>query len=288
MGNAFDLQFRKGAEKVRCQDAELETLRKKIFMERLGGKMEWREINVLSLEPATFSNGDKGATSWIHVDVRQYAPVYLASRFYAMSQASADGIPLARIALQENRLSLLACGGINPATLARNAENDKRIPINLLSISEKGIDFIKGWEKCNLNPYNDKRNFCTIGWGHFIAPEKCESLGQDPVFKPFSNGILQDKADRLLMEDIQFHEKIIKKLAQVPMLQQEYDALVSLIFNAGSFQKCPKLLSKLNTKDYNGCCDEFEDITNNGDKGLIKRRNAEIRIFRHNIYDHSH
>ena len=72
------------------------------------------------------------------------------------------------------------------------------------------------------------------------------------------------------------------------MYQHEYDALASLIFNTGSFSTCPKLLAKLNTKDYSGCCDEFADITNGGDKGLVKRRKAEMKMFRNNVYDSSH
>lgn len=75
---------------------------------------------------------------------------------------------------------------------------------------------------------------------------------------------------------------------QVPLYQQEYDALVSLAFNTGGFSKFPKLLSKLNTKDYSGCCDEFADITNKGTKGLALRRKAEMNIFRNKVYDSTH
>jgi GH24 family phage-related lysozyme (muramidase) len=77
-------------------------------------------------------------------------------------------------------------------------------------------------------------------------------------------------------------------LVQVPMFQHEYDALVSLIFNMGSFKKCPKLLSKLNTKDCSGCCSEFADITNGGTAGLVTRRKAEMDIFTNSVYHSKH
>lgn len=284
MGNAFDLQFRKGDSKIRCQDKEIEFLRQEIFVKRLGAKMDWKEINVLSLEPARQSNGKPGATAWIHMDVRQFEGDYLISRYYATNQGAADGSPLFKIAFLEKRLPLLACGGINPSTQT----NENRRDMTSLSISDKGIEFIKGWEKCKLTLYNDKRNHCTIGWGHLVSSQRCEDIKDKSITEPYEKGISQKSADELFAEDIEVHEKIVKKHVQVPMLQNEYDALVSLIFNIGRFEKCPKLLSKLNTKDYAGCCDEFSDITNDNDEGLAKRRMAEINMFRHNVYNHSH
>ena len=82
--------------------------------------------------------------------------------------------------------------------------------------------------------------------------------------------------------------EVIKESVSVPLYQQEFDALVSLAFNTGGISKFPKLMSKLNTKDYSGACDEFADITNHGTSGLVKRRNAEIKMFRNNVYDSTH
>ena len=75
---------------------------------------------------------------------------------------------------------------------------------------------------------------------------------------------------------------------QVPLHQHEFDALMSLAFNTGGLTKFKKMLAKLNTGNYSGCCDEFADITNGGDKGLTDRRKAEMKIFRNNIYDAKH
>jgi GH24 family phage-related lysozyme (muramidase) len=80
----------------------------------------------------------------------------------------------------------------------------------------------------------------------------------------------------------------VRKYIHVPVYQQEFDALVSLAFNAGSFRKFPNLVSRINTADYSGGCNEFADITNGGTSGLVKRRQAEMKMFRNNIYDSSH
>jgi GH24 family phage-related lysozyme (muramidase) len=316
MGNALDLQFTKGNSTTRCQGTDIEDLRSDIFVKRLGAQLSWPDDNRLSLETAA-----QGATSWVHVDVREYEAQYKDTRFYAVTQAAADGDPMIEIAKREGRLPLLACGGLSAVTMSPVASDrgmppaptyiggttpidaapassssaalsvtttTERTAILSLSISQKGVDFIKGWEKCGLQPYDDSEGFCTIGWGHLIERASCKAIKDEPGYNSYKNGIDQATADKLLINDIRKIEGIVRERVQVPMFQHEYDALVSLIFNMGSFKKCPKLLSKLNTKDYKGCCDEFADITNRGTEGLVKRRKAEMNIFNNKVYDASH
>lgn len=290
MGDALDIQFAKDDAKIRCEGADLEKLRKKIFHDRLGGQMGWGnpakcpEDIRLSLE-----RKEDGATSWIHADVRNFLPAYKDPRYYAVKQSYADGDPMIEMAKREGRLSLLTCGGIPPK--APPPESADRIPIATLKISRAGVDFIKGWEKCALKPYLDSEGYCTIGWGHLIDDHRsCDELekAKSSKYAQYKDGINQEEADRLLEQDIARKTEILNERVQVPMYQHEYDALASLIFNLGGFKKCPKLLAKLNTKDYSGCCDEFADITNGGVKGLIDRRKAEMKMFRSNVYDSTH
>ena len=336
MGNALDLQFKKGTATTRCEGADVDKLRNKVFVKRLGAQLSWSEDNMVSLETAA-----QGATSWVHMDVREYDTQYKDSRFYAVAQAVADGDPMLDMATREGRLPLLACGGLQaqaappagptpvtagsapsptaPTTASPIAApsassstpvsniapapptgralsggplttlaTEERTAINALSVSDNGLRFIQGWEKCDLHPYDDSEGFCTIGWGHLIKKAKCAAIQNDASLQAFKNGVSQATADNLLKEDVKTAEDIIHDVVQVPMYQHEYDALVSLIFNLGGFKKCPKLLSKLNTKDYNGCCDEFADITNHGQPGLAKRRKAEMNMFRNKVYNSAH
>lgn len=284
MGNALDVQFKKGSQSTRCAGSDVDAIREKIFVKRLGAQLGWTQRNMLSLETAA-----EGATAWVHVDVREYEAQYKTPRYYAVTQAVADGDSMVEIAKREGRLALVACGGIPPMTQPAPAPSaDERKPVSSLSISTKGITFLKGYEKCNLKPYDDSEDFCTIGWGHLITRKSCSSIKNENFFKGFKDGITQSEADALLLNDIKAAEQVIKDRVQVPMFQHEYDALVSLIFNLGSFKKCPKLLSKLNTKDYSGCCDEFADITNGGTPGLVSRRSAEMKMFRNKVYDSAH
>jgi GH24 family phage-related lysozyme (muramidase) len=245
MGNALDLQFRKGDATTRCSGSDVDHLRAEIFVKRLGAQLSWPDDNKLSLETAA-----QGATSWVHMDVREYEAQYKDSRYYAINQAGVDGDSLAEMARREGRLSLLVCGGVaSPSQPVPQIPSDsaQRIPVANLTVSAKGLDFVKAWETCKLEPYDDSEGFCTIGWGHLIDRKSCSDLKGSAALNTFRNGVTQGAADDLFAADVRKFEDIIKERIQVPLFQHEYDALTSLIFNLGGFRKCPKLLSKLNT-----------------------------------------
>jgi GH24 family phage-related lysozyme (muramidase)/LysM repeat protein len=171
-----------------------------------------------------------------------------------------------------------------------------RKPFAELSLSKQGLEFIKGWEKIGPRvgnvtvPYDDSEHYCTVGWGHLIAKKRCSALKSegDPDFEKYEKGITDEAALALLAKDLARITEKAKIYVQYPLHQYEYDALISLAFNTGGFSKFPKLLHKLNTGDYKGCCDEFADITNKGTSGLVKRRKAEMDVFRNNHYDSTH
>lgn len=289
MGDALDILFTKDGAKNCCEGKDLEKLRQEIFVKRLDGQLGWGNPKKYESVKLSLERKEDGATGWVHADVRNFIPDYKDARYYAVKQSYADGDPMVEMAKREGRLSLIACGGIPPK--APQPEPTDRLPIASLKISKAGIQFIKDWEKCKLTPYPDSEGYCTIGWGHLIDDKQtCEALqkAKSPKYARFKDGITQEEADRQLEKDIADKTEIVNSRVQVPMYQHEYDALASLIFNLGSFKKCPKLLAKLNTKDYSGCCDEFADITNGGVKGLADRRKAEIKIFRNNVYDSTH
>ena len=272
----------KGKATTRCEGKDVDELREKIFVTRLGAQMGWGKTNKLSLEPAS-----AGATSWVHVDVREFGDTYKADRYYATKQTYADGDDLVEMARRDERLKLVNCGGIPPK---KEPATSDRLAIASMNISKNGIKFIKSWEKCGLSPYEDSEGYCTIGWGHLIAKNKCSDLaaGKNNIYEKYKDGITQEEADNQFDKDIQKTVELVKKAVIAPVYQQEFDALVSLLFNLGGFGKCPKLLSKLNTKDYSGCCDEFADITNRGVSGLEKRRKSEMKMFRNGFYVFSH
>ncbi|WP_105738316.1 glycoside hydrolase family protein [Cronobacter dublinensis] len=165
----------------------------------------------------------------------------------------------------------------------------ERLDVRILKTSVDGKLFIKAWESLELEPYDDTNGFCTIGYGHLIEREHCNSILIPPQFQ---NGITQENAELLFDEDLVRYEESVRQAITVKLFQNEFDALVSLLFNCGEnffrLGKAPLLIDCLNSEDYSGAAEQFLDITNGGDSGLIKRRSAEYKLFKDSIYDSQH
>jgi lysozyme len=144
-----------------------------------------------------------------------------------------------------------------------------------MKISEKGLSLIKQWEGLRLKAYRDAAGILTIGYGH-TGPDVVEGMT-----------ITQEQADALLRKDIEKAERAVSTLVKVPLTQEQFDSIVSFVFNCGvgAFQRST-LLKKLNAGDYDGAAAEFDKwvyITRGGQKvklsGLVKRRAAERALF---------
>ncbi|EBY2534382.1 lysozyme, partial [Salmonella enterica subsp. enterica serovar Tennessee] len=95
-----------------------------------------------------------------------------------------------------------------------------------MKISDSGLAALKREEGCKLTAYTDSRGVWTIGTGH---------TGRvDGVAVGKNMAITQDTADRLLRDDLSWVERCIAERVTVPLNQNQYDALCSLIFNIGA------------------------------------------------------
>ena len=87
----------------------------------------------------------------------------------------------------------------------------------------------------------------------------------------------------ILRDDLVEAESSVHKLVKVPLNQNQFDALVSFIFNIGETQfSYSTLLKKLNNKDYNSVPSELNRWVHGGGKklpGLINRRRDEGNLF---------
>jgi lysozyme len=97
----------------------------------------------------------------------------------------------------------------------------------------------------------------------------------------------------MLEADVAEATAAVRRLVKVDLTQGHFDALVSLVYNAGSGAFAnSKMLRKLNAGDVNGAATEFDDwnkITNKDgkpepDKGLTARRRREKTIFLNGAY----
>lgn len=152
-----------------------------------------------------------------------------------------------------------------------------------MNISPEGLEAIKRRESCRLKAYKDSAGKLTVGWGHLLTKEEIET--GELHGEPWREGISQDLADRVLLADLASMERAVNDAVNVPLVQYQYDALVSFVFNAGAAAfRGSTLLRRLNEQDYLAVPAElahWKYVTKQGvkvvDAGLVKRRGEEAR-----------
>ena len=105
--------------------------------------------------------------------------------------------------------------------------------------------------------------------------------------KEYRNGITKQEANDLFISDLSVTEKGLRRRVKVPLFQCEFDALVSLLYNAEVDLKAPNLFTHLENKEYQAAAEEFKDIINRGtasEKGLRNRKLKEVDIFNNSNY----
>ena len=139
-----------------------------------------------------------------------------------------------------------------------------------MTTSQKGIDLIKSFEGCKLFAYRDSVGVATIGYGHV----KNVRMGMS---------ITQKQAEDFLREDIKPCELVLNS-SGVNYTQNEFDALVSWIFNlgAGAFKGSTMYKKIIARASDTEITDQMVKWHNAGGKpllGLKRRRCAEANMF---------
>ena len=135
----------------------------------------------------------------------------------------------------------------------------------------KNVDMIKESEGLRLDAYMPTPNdVWTIGYGHTKTAK--------PGMKITVKG-----AEALLLHDLAWVEDVVNDFVEVPLTQNQYDALCSFVYNVGgsAFRKST-LLRKLNTGDYQGAADQLPRWNKQKGKvlrGLTRRRAEERTLF---------
>lgn len=163
---------------------------------------------------------------------------------------------------------------------------ERKVTMSEMKISASGLAHLKTVEAFVPTLYNDgpKRNtgHCTIGYGHLVHYEPCDSV-KYPSESQFINGITIKKATVILLNDVAIAEKSVNRLVTVPMTQNQYDALVSFVFNVGSKGFASSTLLKvINARQIERAPSAFRMWNKTGGRvspGLINRRQAEIDLF---------
>jgi lysozyme len=137
-------------------------------------------------------------------------------------------------------------------------------------ITASGLNLIKEFEGFKSLPYQDGKGIWTIGYGHINGVTAETAL------------ITEAEAERLLLDDLHEAESQISRLIQVPLNDNQYSALVSLVFNVGNAPLHRTLGQMLNAGNYAAAAEEFSKWVFIGEQpsaGLIRRRAAEKKLF---------
>ncbi|NCC99985.1 MAG: lysozyme [Bacteroidia bacterium] len=136
--------------------------------------------------------------------------------------------------------------------------------------STKGINLIKQYERCRLTAYKDSVGIWTIGYGHTSGVKQGDTC-------------TADQAESYFKSDLRTAENAINTMG-VELTQNQFDALVSFVFNlgVGNF-KSSTLYKKIKANPNDPTIsDEFSKWKYAGGKeltGLLNRRNAESGLY---------
>lgn len=147
-------------------------------------------------------------------------------------------------------------------------------------ISPKGFQIIREFEGTKLTSYQDSKGVWTIGTGTIKYPNgERVRAGQTCTLV---------QAEQYLKNDCLWVDSTLDSLVKVPVTQNQFDALASLVYNIGQTQfASSSLLRYLNEGRYDLAANSFapwNKVTKKGVKvtepGLTKRRAKEAALFR--------
>jgi lysozyme len=141
--------------------------------------------------------------------------------------------------------------------------------------SQNCIDLVKSFEGCKLQAYQDQKGIWTIGYGATGG-----LIGPSTVWT-------QDQAENDLIMRLNACGSQVRAAVGLRVSQNQFDALVSLIYNVGANAvRGSKLIGDINGGLMAQAANEFlsfDHITLAGvkvvDPGLLRRREAERALF---------
>lgn len=143
-----------------------------------------------------------------------------------------------------------------------------------MQISYNGLEALKEYEGFRADAYKDTGGVWTIGFGTTIADGK-----------PVTQGMWCSQAQAIewLRVDCAGAQTAVNQLVRVPLKQNQFDALVSFIYNVGedAFRKST-LLRLLNQGLYADAAKQFDRWNQDNGKvipGLVSRRKIERSMF---------
>lgn len=139
-----------------------------------------------------------------------------------------------------------------------------------MNTSAEGIALIKKFEGCELKAYQCSAGVWTIGYGHTKGVEEGDTISKD-------------EAEEMLVEELHEYENYVNEYVNVALSQNQFDALVSWVYNLGPANlKSSTMLKVLNEGKYEDVPAQMKRWNKAGGKvldGLVRRREAEALLY---------
>lgn len=149
-------------------------------------------------------------------------------------------------------------------------------------LSEKGLELIKHFEGFRPNAYKCPAGVITIGYG--------STYYENGSKIKITDNITEEEASDLLNGTLRFYELEVDKMTRDDISQDQFDALVSFAYNAGTQALRGSTLLKKVNKDPNDktITAEFSKWVKAGSKtlqGLVTRRISEAKLYTNGVLD---
>ena len=163
-----------------------------------------------------------------------------------------------------------------------------------MKTSINGINLIQHFESLHdgdlkiigLQPKMDPVGIWTEGWGHAIRDDKgnfIKGISNKQLAYKFSKIKTKEEADKQLLIDLEPREHLVIQNIKVNLNQNQFDALISYVYNTGGSGTLYSLINKKASDLDIRKWIETHYITGQGSKtplpGLVKRRKAEADLY---------
>jgi len=162
-----------------------------------------------------------------------------------------------------------------PPPIAKKAE--RRRPAALLEASDDLLEAMIEEEGARRTVYRDVAGYPTVGVGHLVTAS--DNLGIGDRVSP-------DQVLDFLERDVAEAQQAVRRLVgELPLSQNEYDALVDLAFNVGegnlAAERSPGLNAAIAARDYAAIATEldYHHAAGQTARGLAYRSTRRARIF---------
>ncbi len=149
-----------------------------------------------------------------------------------------------------------------------------KMPVEGMHLSDEGYILLEKLEGFSPELYSLKDGGLTIGFGFFVPYNEA---------RVWDKGITLEEAERMIREKVPTYEDQVKQYINVPLTQEEFDALTMLAYNLGGFSKATSIVKDINGyADYDKLRSDWMRFVHSKApgvmKGLMNRRRDEMAV----------